>query len=188
MIQEIEHEVHKEIAAQCLCPYCRNPQVYSMEELSELVSKPSFLFSADLAEWLTPPQRPVLELSRRHRTGLRNGVAFGVVCIIVFTVAYFALTGAAPSLAFATLTLVLATITGFRSWRTERALAASEDKLRLDSHRERYWAYIQRRQVWSRLRYCSKCAVVVDPVTMGKTSLFEVHELANNGLAGVGSR
>jgi hypothetical protein len=150
-----------------------------MEELRDLVTTPSAAFSADLAAWLSPPQRPRRAVSHRHRTGLRNSVAFGLVCLIVFAVAFFALSGSAPSQPFTFVAAIIALVVGGRNWMTESKLAAQEDSLLLEAHRERHTAFLQRTRIWSRLRHCPSCGLVVDPVTLQSASVFDVHELAN---------
>jgi len=168
------------------CPKCGNSQVSSMEELLNLVSTPSSQFSSDLASWLLPPQRPRRPLSRRHKTGIRNGIAFGLVWLIVLTVACFAFTHGLPNIPFALLSISIALVIGTRTWKAESKLAAKEDKLLLETHWERYRAYLQRRRVWSRLRYCAKCGLVADPATQQTTTLFDIHEIANGKSRGSG--
>jgi len=107
-----------------------------------------------------------------------------MVWIITNSVAYFALTGKFPSPFFLVPVLLIGGVITYRTWKSESVLAAKEDKLLLATHFERYRAYLQRRKVWSRLRYCSKCGLVIDPVTMRDTSLYEIHELANGSLNG----
>ena len=162
------------------CPKCGNPDVASMAELLDLVSKQSGQFSSDMVEWLAPPQRPRRPLSKRHRTGIRNSLAFGLFWIGLITAACYALSGALPSLAFTGTAFAVAVCIGLINWRSEAKLAAKEDKFLLDAHWERYRAYLERRRVWSRLRYCSKCALVIDPVTLQTASIYNVHELANS--------
>ena len=169
---------------ECRCPRCGNPSMPSMADLRDVVSSPSSEFSSDMTSWLSPPQRPSRPVSRRHRTGIRNSIAFGVVWTIVCTVASFALTGRAPAIGFEITIVAVALFVGIRTWRAESKLAAKEDKLLLATHLERYRAYLHRRRVWSRLRYCAPCGLVVDPVTRDTNSLFHVHELANSAVKG----
>ncbi|MDR3688135.1 MAG: hypothetical protein P4L46_02065 [Fimbriimonas sp.] len=150
-----------------------------MSELGDLVSTPSYQFSSDLAEWLSAPQSPDRPVSSRRRVAARNSVAFGVTSMIVFTIAFFALTGYPPTLPFVLLEVAIAITIGARTWRTESRIAATEDSLLMETHVERYRSYLHRRRVWSRLRYCFKCAMVVDPATLQSASLFDIHELAN---------
>jgi len=159
-----------------------------MAELREIVSRPSAHFSADLAAWLSPPHRPDSPVSERFRTGLRNSIAFGVVWMIVFTVATFALTGSLPAWPYVTVALAVALYVAMRSWRTESILAQKDNDLMLEAHGERYRAYLHRRQVWSRLRYCPRCAIVFDLATLQSASLFDIHELANSRISDVSFR
>ena len=181
-------DAHYDDAAFCPCPRCGNPNTYSMAELRNRVSGPTSEFSADLAAWLLPPQRPRRPVSKRHRLGLRNSIAFGMVWVIIFTVACYALTGSAPSIPFAIFTAAVALFIGIRTWRNESKLAANEDKVLLETHWERHRAYLRRRRVWSRLQYCPKCGLVIDPVTLDTRSLYEVHELANSRERGASLR
>ncbi len=167
------------------CPRCGNTRISTMQELRDVVSSGTTDFSLDLASWLSPPQRPQRPPSKRHRTGLRNSISFCVVWVIILSVAYFALTGSAPRLPFAIGFILVGAFFGLRNWRSESKLATNEYKLLMATHVERYRAYLQRRRVWSRLRYCSRCALVIDPVTKQNTSVFEVHELANSSVKGV---
>jgi len=162
------------------CPCCGNQDVSSMSQLRDVVSTSSNEFSSDLADWLSPPKRPTRPVSNRHRTGLRNSVAFGLVWVMVFSAAYFALSATLPSLFTLGVVGVVGIVLGVANWRTESRLATKEDKLLLGAHWERQRAYLQRRRVWARLIYCSKCALVVDPITHQTASLYDVHELANS--------
>lgn len=168
----------------CQCPRCGSVDVRSMEELRELVSSKSSNFSDDMVEWLSPPKAPSLRVSSRHRIGLRNSAAFIGVTLIVFVVATFALTGGAPSPLFAAVALVVASLVGSRTWKAERARATKEDALLKEHHVERYQAYLNRREVWARLRHCPNCAGIVDMETRRIASLFEVHELVNTRRGG----
>ncbi len=185
MIALMIQQAHFDQAQFGCCPRCGSKEISSMAELGELISTPSYQFSSDLAEWVSAPQSPDRPVSHRRRIGLRNSIAFGLVWVIVFSVAYFALTGALPSLPFLILVLSSATVIAVRTWRGELKLADQEDNLLLDTHAERYRSYLHRRRVWSRLRYCFKCAMVVDPATLQATSLFDVHELAHTRVTGV---
>ena len=167
------------------CPRCGNTRISTMSELREIVSSGTTDFSLDLASWLCPPQRPQRPNSKRHRTGMRNSISFGIVWVIILSVACFALTGTAPRWPFAIGFILVGLFFGIRNWRTESKLAASEYQLLMATHIERYRAYLQRRRVWTRLRYCSRCAMVIDPVTKLDTSIYEVHELANSSVKGV---
>jgi len=169
----------------CCCPRCGSSEFSSMAELGDLVSTPSYEFSSDLAEWLSPPTSPDRPVSRRHRLGLRNSIAFGVVSFTVLTVANFALTGRMPTIPFLLIELTVASTVGIRTWRTESKLASNEDTLLLETHFERYRSYLHRRKVWSRLRYCFKCAMVIDPATLQSSTLFDMHELASKRITGV---
>ena len=188
IFQELEMEPQTIVDHNSLwcCPECGNPITLSMAELRDLVSKPSSQFSSDLADWLAPPQRPVRPLSKRHRTGFRNSIAFGIVWMIVFSVTCFAFSGEAPNLVLTGGALFLALVLALFNWRSESKLAEKEDSVLLGVHWERYRAYLRRRRVWSRLRYCLKCGLVLDPVTQQSRTLFELHELANSrvGLRG----
>jgi len=156
-----------------------------MAELREIVSKPTADFSADLAAWLTPPHRPESPVSERYRTGTRNSIAFGLVFLIVFTVATFALTGSLPPLPFTSVAIALAIYVMLRSWRTESKVAKRENDKLLETHAERYRAYLHRSQVWGRLRYCPRCAVLFDVSTLQTGTLYDLHELANSRLTDV---
>lgn len=156
-----------------------------MAELREIVSKPTASFSADLAAWLTPPHRPESPMSERYRTGTRNSIAFGIVFLIVFTVATFALTGSLPAWQFASVALALAIYVTARSWRNEAKVAKRENDRLLETHAERYRAYLYRSQVWGRLRYCPRCAIVFDLSTLQSGSLYDLHELANSRITDV---
>ena len=171
-----------------ICPRCGNPDIYTMPELQELVTKGKVSFSADLAKWLQAPERPVYRISPRHRLAQRNALSFGAVCVVVLTVLTFALNHAVPSLPVFLVYLLLGMVIGVRTYRTEKKVAAREDEIRTDSHLARYRAYLDRNEVWTRLRYCSKCAVVIDLVTDETTSLFDVHELTNSRLHDGSSR
>ena len=150
-----------------------------MEALLQLVSGNSTEFSSDLADWLSPPQKPVRPVSKRHRIAIRNSVAFCIVWILIFSAGYFALAGTLPGLPiFAIVTLFAATF-GLVNWRKEYGLATKEDRVLLQAHWERYRAFLHRKRVWARLFYCRKCALVIDPVTRQAASLYDVHELAN---------
>ncbi len=162
------------------CVRCGNPEVTTMAELLDLVSKRSGQFSSDMAEWLSPPQRPRRPTSKRHRTGFRNSVAFGLFWIVIIITACFALTGEQPNIYYVGVAIGVAVVVGFTNWRSESRLAIKEDKLLLDAHWERFRAFLHRRRVWTRLRYCSRCSLVIDPVTLQTSSLFDVHELANS--------
>jgi len=166
------------------CPRCGNSELSSMAELRDLVSKPSSQFSSDLADWLMPPQKPVRPASRRHHTGLRNSIAFGIVWVIVFSAACFALSGSLPNWIMFLIALSIAIVLGVSNWRSESKIAAKEDGFLLSAHWERYRAFLQRRRVWTRLRYCSKCALVIDPVTNQTASLYNLHELSNSKVRG----
>jgi len=164
------------------CPRCGNPDIYTMAELKDLVAKRKVAFSADLADWLTPPQRPSYRVSPRHRLAVRNGISFGAVTVVVAAVGNFALNHDIPGPLFAAITFVLALVVGFRAWNSEQKVATREDAIRMDSHMARYRAYLDRTEVWTRLRYCAKCAVVMDLVTEESASLYDVHELTNSRL------
>ena len=178
-------QAHFDQAHYACCPRCGSKEISSMAELGELISTPSYQFSSDLAEWLAAPTSPDRPKSERRRTGLRNSIAFSTVWVIVFSVAGYALTGALPALPFASLVLVSACALGVKTWRTESKLADEEDHLMLETHIEKYRSYLHRRRVWSRLRYCFRCAMVVDPATLQATSIFDVHELATKRVTGV---
>jgi hypothetical protein len=152
----------------------------TMAELLDLVAKPASQFSSDMTEWLSPPQRPRRPMSKRHRTAVRNSVAFGLFWIVIITAACFALTGAAPNLYYIAVALAVALLVSIGNWRSESSLATKEDTFLLNAHWERYRAYLHRRRVWGRLRYCPKCGWVLDPVTAESSSIFDVHELANS--------
>ena len=175
----------KEKPQKPVCPRCGNRNISTMAELRALVVSPTSEFSPDLASWLSPPKKPDRQISRRHRTGLRNGISFGMVWTITNCVAYFALTGRFPNPFFLIPVLAIGGVIAYRTWKNESVLAAKEDKLLLATHFERYRAYLQRRKVWSRMRYCSRCGLVIDPMTMRDTSLYEIHELANGSVNGV---
>ncbi len=108
--------------------------------------------------------------------------------MVIFSVGSYALTGAIPHVGYALVFACISAIVGVRTYRSEKVLAEQEDQLLLETHWERYRAYLQRRRVWSRLRYCGKCGLVVDPVTQQTTSLFDVHELANSRVKSVSLR
>jgi hypothetical protein len=169
----------KEGTERC-CPRCGHSDVSSMKELHERVSGPSNDFSADLADWLSPPKRPVRPVSRRHRTGVRNSIAFGIVWVLIFSAAYFALSGALPELITLGGVVCFGALLGLWNWRTESTLADREDRLLRGAHLERQRAFLQRKRVWTRLFYCSRCGLVVDPITHQTASLYDVHELANS--------
>jgi hypothetical protein len=178
-------QAHFDQAHYACCPRCGGKEISSMAELGDLISTPSYQFSSDLAEWLAAPQSPDRPTSNRRRVGRRNAIAFSIVWVIVFSVACYALTGALPSLPFGTLVVASACVVGIRTWRNESRLAAEEDHLMLETHIERYRSYLHRRRVWSRLRYCFRCAMVVDPQTLQATSIYDVHELATRRVTGV---
>jgi len=150
-----------------------------MAELTELMSGSVFQCPPDLAEWLTPPQSPTRPVSNRRRIAIRNSIAFGLALCAVLSVAFFALTGSTPTWPFAIPITGLGAIVCIKTWRTETKMAEYEESLQLDTYWELYRAYLSRQQIWSRLRYCCKCSIVVDPATNQTRSLFEVHELAN---------
>ena len=163
-----------------ICPLCRSKDISSMAALREVVSSGSNEFSSDLADWLSPPQRPKRPVSKRHRTGLRNSFAFGVVWVLIFVAGYFALSGQLPGAFIATGVVISAVVLSFTTWRTESRLAIKEDQLLLGAHWERFRAFLHRRRVWARLIYCRKCGLVVDPVTRDSNTIYQVHELANS--------
>jgi len=167
------------------CTRCGNSEVSTMAELRALVSTDNNEFSSDLAEWLSPPQRPKRPISKRFRSGMRNSIAFGVVWLIIFSAACFALSGSAPPLILSMIAVGIAITVGVTNWRSESRLATKENNFLMAAHWERYRAYLHRRRVWARLRYCAKCGLVVDPVTLRSASLYEVHELANSRVKGV---
>jgi hypothetical protein len=111
---------------------------------------------------------------------MRNSLAFGLFWIISITAACFALTGAAPNLYFSAASVAIAIAVGLSNWRSESRIASKEDTFLRKAHWERYRAYLHRRRVWARLRYCAKCALVIDPLTLQSASLFDIHELANS--------
>ena len=162
------------------CPRCGNPEVSTMAELLDLVHKPSSQFSSDMVEWLQPPKRPTRPISKRHRTGFRNSVAFGLFWIALIAAGSFALTGNLPSPTLVIVSVVIAILVGISNWRFESRMAVNEDSVLLEAHWERYRAYLQRKRVWARLRYCPRCQVVIDPITFQSATIFEVHELANS--------
>ncbi len=169
----------KEGTERC-CPRCGNSDVSSMTELHARLSGPTNDFSADMADWLSPPKRPVRPVSRRHRTGMRNSIAFGVVWLLIFTAAYFALSGTLPGIFTLTAVGLVGVGLGLWNWRTESALAGREDRLLRGAHLERQRAFLQRKRVWARLFYCGRCGMVIDPITHQTASLYDVHELANS--------
>jgi len=99
--------------------------------------------------------------------------------MIVFFVACFALTGSLPSWPYVLVALLFALYVAIRSWISESQLAKKDNDLLLQAHAERYRAYLHRNQVWARLRYCPRCAIVFDLSTLQVGSIFELHELAN---------
>jgi hypothetical protein len=151
-----------------------------MADLLDLVQKGENQFSPDMAEWLSPPKRPKRPLSKRHRTGFRNSIAFALFWITLATVACFAFTGAGPNPVYFAVSVAIGIAVGVSNWRSESRLASREDKLLLDAHWERHRAYLQRRRVWARLRYCLKCAEAIDPLTGQTGTLFQIHQLANS--------
>jgi len=60
--------------------------------------------------------------------------------------------------------------------------------MQLDTYWELYRAYLNRQQVWLRLRYCNHCSTVLDPETRQTRALFELHELSNRRTAGASLR
>jgi hypothetical protein len=136
-------------------------------------------FAHDLAEWLSPPRKPVFKVSRRQRTGARNGFGFGLVTVVVLLGGYFAFTGALPSLGFLLGALVIGLSLALRTWFVETRLAREDDAVRMESHRARYRAYLRRKRIWERLIHCASCGAVTDRVTQRTTTLYEVHELVN---------
>ena len=170
------------------CPRCRSIDISSMATLRDIVSSGSNEFSSDLADWLSPPQRPKRPVSRRHRTGLRNSIAFGIVWILIFTAGYFALTGQFPGVLTFSGVTISAFALSFTTWRTESRLATKEDQLLMGAHWERFRAFLHRRRVWARLIYCRKCGLVVDPVTRDANTIYQVHELANSKVKSVSRR
>ena len=162
------------------CLRCGNLDVSTMEDLRDLVTKPNSQFSSDLADWLVPPQKPKRPVSKRYRTGLRNSISFGVFWLVVMFAICYALSGSIPNLMVTGIALAIAIAVGLSSWRSEYRLATEENNFLLAAHWERYRVYLQRRRVWDRLRYCPKCGIVIDPVTLQSASLYDVHELANS--------
>lgn len=112
-------------------------------------------------------------------------MSFSLVWVLVCSIAWYALAGSTPNIYFDVVIVILAGYIGRRTFLTESSLARKEDELLSATHRERFRAYLLRRRVWDRLRYCSKCGLVVDPVTHATNSLYEVHELANSKVKGV---
>lgn len=170
------------------CPRCGSADVVPMEELTSLMTGAGMECPPDLVEWLTPPKSPVRPVSTRRKIAVRNSIAFGLALVAALTVAVFALTGSTPSWPFGTTIGILACVVGVRTWRTETRLASEEEAFQLDTYWELYRAYLNRQHIWSRLRYCCKCSIVVDPATLQTRSLFEVHELANRRTTGASLR
>ena len=162
-----------------VCPECGSTEVVSLAELSDLVSTTSFQFSPDLAVWLIPPKSPDRPISKRRFLAFRNSVAFGAALATGLTVAIFALFGSLPSWPFGISILTLGAILSLHTWRSESQVASDEEVTLLKTHSVLYRAYLKRRRVWARLRYCCRCSLVTDPLTTSVRSLFEVHELTN---------
>ena len=170
------------------CPRCGNHDVMKMEDLAELVSTSSFQFAPDIKVWLMPPKSPDRPTPLKRRIAMRNSVAFGVSLILALFVTVFALTGSLPGWPVIVVIVTLGVHVGTRTWRTDSKAAEEEEAILLETHGELYRAYLNRRKVWARLRYCSKCSSVTDPVTLQSRSLFEVHELANRRTTGASLR
>jgi len=171
-----------------LCPRCGSADVTSMEELSEIVKTTTYQFAPDIAEWLTPPQSPGRPVPKKRRVAVRNSVAFGIAMLVALSVAVFAISGGLPGWPIWVIIITLGLSVGARNWRTESKLAEEEEATLLETHAELYRAFLNRRRVWSRLRYCCKCSMVTDPVTMQTRSLFDVHELSNSRTDGASLR
>jgi hypothetical protein len=170
------------------CPRCGSPAYLSLDELSESYVDANGQVQPDMAEWLTSPQNPVRPISVRRRIATRNSISFGLALVTALAVACFALTGSIPSFPVAIPILALGCTLSYRTWRTESTLAREEEALQLDTYWELYRAYLNREQVWSRLRYCTNCSIVLDPETRLARPLFELHELANRRPVGAGLR
>ena len=146
-----------------------------MAELLNLVASGSNQFSSDLAEWLASPKRPTRPFSRRFRNGIRNSASFAAVVILLVTGANYALTGVAPGWQVTSFAVLAAGAIAWRNWATESAVARKEEGLLLTAHWERHRAYLQRRRVWARLRYCAASAAwcsTPSPAKLGRFSTF----------------
>lgn len=170
------------------CPKCGSTEFLSLDELARLINDGRIHCPPDLSHWLRPPKAPGRPVSGRRRVAVRNSMAFGIALVAALTVAVFAVTGSLPAPGSALPILLMGTLLGFQTWRTESKLAAEEETLQLDTYWELYRAYLNRQQVWARLRYCSNCSIVIDPATLQTRSLFEVHELANRRTTGASLR
>ena len=170
------------------CPRCGSMEVTSMEELKELVTTAAYQFAPDISDWIMPPESPRRPVPRKRRVAVRNSIAFGVALVIALFVTVFALTGSLPSWPFWVIILSLGCSVGTRTWRTDSMHAEEEEAMLLETHAELYRAFLNRRKVWSRLRYCCKCSMVTDPVTLQTRTIYEIHELANSRVNGVSLR
>ena len=170
------------------CPRCGGTDITSMDELSELVSTASYQFAPDVAQWISPPKSPERPVPQKRRVAIRNSIAFGISMVLALSVSVFAITGSLPSwiLWFIIVTVGLSVST--RNWKTESRGAEEEEAILLETHAELYRAYLHRKKVWSRLQYCCKCSIVIDPANFQTRSLYEIHELANNRTSGVSVR
>ena len=164
---------------ECKCPTCGRKSLQTIDECRNLMASQSSTFFSGLVAWLNPPTRPVRPVSNRHSTSRRNGIAFAFVWMAICTVAWIAFQGTAPNSIFGAVVLAIAVYIGVRTWQSESKLAAQEDEFLIATYIERYRAYLSRRRIWARLRYCSDCRCCVDPVTRRTKSLFEIHELIN---------
>lgn len=170
------------------CLKCGSEDITSMEKLSELVATSADQFAPDIAVWLVSPQTPKRMAPKKRRLAIRNSVAFGIALLFALSVSVFALTGSLPGWPIWVVIVTLALSVSARTWRTESKVVLEEEAMLLETHGELYRAFLNRKKIWSRLRYCCKCSVVTDPVTLQTRSLFEVHELANRRVNGVSLR
>ena len=170
------------------CPRCGSMEVTSMEELKDLVTTSSYQFAPDIADWIMPPQSPKRPNPRKRRVAIRNSISFGIALVLALSVSVFALTGTLPSWPFWVIILSLGGSVGTRTWRSDSKLAEEEEAQLLETHGELYRAFLNRRKVWARLKYCCSCSMVTDPVTLQSRTLYEVHELANSRINGVSLR
>jgi hypothetical protein len=159
-----------------------------MDELHELVRSSAIEFAPDIAQWVSPPKSPDRPAPQKRRVAIRNSVAFGISMVVALTVSVFAVTGNLPSWIIWFIIATLGLSVSTRNWKTESKGADEEEAILLETHAELYRAYLHRKKVWSRLHYCFKCSVVIDPQTYQTRSLYDIHELSNNRTSGVSLR
>lgn len=170
-----------------VCPRCGSADLLPLADLDRRRESHAEV-RPDLAEWLKSPERPARPVSSRRRIGVRNAVAFAFAQTLVLCVAWVALSGALPSPLFFFMSLGIGSAVGVRTLRTQLRLARAEEVLMRETHAALFSAYLRRRRIWSQLRYCKGCEIVVNSVTMQSKPVYELHELANWRTTGVSLR